>query len=54
MKADLVSGLNGTGNLIQHKLVCTGTTGKMLQEDFQGKIEDIVRKSKSRVKSGPL
>lgn len=41
--------------LLQHKLVCTGTTGKMVEESIRGKGTDVEKKLHlTRLKSGPL
>ncbi|MEM5948804.1 methylglyoxal synthase [Spirochaetia bacterium 38H-sp] len=42
--------------LIQHKLVCTGTTGKLVQETITGLMEEGDRQTYPiiRLKSGPL
>jgi methylglyoxal synthase len=57
MKADLVEWVLWNKNiLVDHKLICTGTTGKMLQ-DILSKEKETLRGRKfkiQRLKSGPL
>ncbi len=42
--------------LIGHKLVCTGTTGKLVEEAIQAKLksEDVFQHGITKLKSGPL
>ena len=57
MKADLVEWVLWNKNILtEHKLICTGTTGKMLQ-DILSKEKETLRGRKfkiQRLKSGPL
>lgn len=42
--------------LIQHKLICTGTTGKLIDQTIKAKLknEDIMQHEITLLKSGPL
>lgn len=42
--------------LLRHKLVCTGTTGKLIEETIKAKLknEDVMQNEITKLKSGPL
>ena len=56
-KKDLVEWVEWNYNeLHQHKLICTGTTGKLVEEAIRKKIDNIekLQKNMTKLKSGPL